>query len=547
MKFITNTFVLIILFSTNCFGQNERRVYSTFDNHFLMGYDTFYNGSDLSGEVEHYNRHFLNSYDTTWGSWTGWSLSNKTDDSTRGYGNQYSAIAGHGVSQTLNYLVGYQSPVIVLDTATAISGAYFTNSTYAFYDMLEGSSFSKKFGGTTGDDQDSFKLIVLCYLKGTLVSRTSLMLADYRFADNSEDYIVDDWVYLDFNGSHDDVTADSIVFQFESSDNGQWGMNTPAFFCMDDFNAYSHYVSHPAIIDLASDTFDNGENMAGGFLDAYLFFPNKFDANWHSWEGWSASTMNNQNDPSYGNQYSAKFSSTNFEDKPFMVSYGFENEIRGPYTYSNQGYGYNWLNKTVPPAPWPMVFYFTNSVYAHGDMTTGSAFSKKFGGVDGTDPDYFRILIDYLDSAGTVTLTDTFYLADFRSSNPDDDYILDEWTEYTPKAAAHRIKFRLESSDNGAWGMNTPAYFCMYVHFETGGMENAKESTHCSIYPNPAKEVFYVRSTDIIRKIEVYNIKGELLLSTKEDHLNIQDMLNGVHIVRIYTDKGVAHQRLIVE
>ena len=231
---------LLACFIVKAQNFQHQRIYTTFDNLSLPQTDTFDNGANGLGGFSHMNRIFTNEYDTAWGTWSGWSLSNMRNDSTAGFENQYSAKPGHGVSFTPNYAVGYGNAYIKLEPANTISGAYFTNNAYAYFDMLEGSAFSKKFGGTSGNDSDYFKLIVECFYKGELSARSELYLADFRDNDNSNDYIVDDWKYLDFNNdSRSDVLADSIAFSFESSDNGQWGMNTPAYFCMDDFNALS--------------------------------------------------------------------------------------------------------------------------------------------------------------------------------------------------------------------------------------------------------------------------------------------------------------------
>ena len=58
-------------------------------------------------------------------------------------------------------------------------------------------------------------------------------LADYRFADNSEDYIVKDWTFVSLEALGD---VDSLLFSLTSTDNdSMFGMNTPAYFCMDNF------------------------------------------------------------------------------------------------------------------------------------------------------------------------------------------------------------------------------------------------------------------------------------------------------------------------
>ena len=146
---ITNIFNLFLFITS--YGQfNHTRVYSTFDNLPLTKSDTFNNGADLSGGFVHFGRNWTNSFNPEWGSWSGWALSNMTDTLTPGYTNQYSAIVGHGVSYTNNYMVSYGNTYIKMDSPTELSGAYFTNNTYAYLDMKNGSGFGKKFGRDDG-------------------------------------------------------------------------------------------------------------------------------------------------------------------------------------------------------------------------------------------------------------------------------------------------------------------------------------------------------------------------------------------------------------
>src|SRR5690554_4768429 len=67
--------------------------------------DTFYNGSDEAGGFTSGGVTFGNAYNTEWGSWSGFSYSNITDNTTAGFANQYSAIPGVGVNSSENYAV----------------------------------------------------------------------------------------------------------------------------------------------------------------------------------------------------------------------------------------------------------------------------------------------------------------------------------------------------------------------------------------------------------------------------------------------------------
>lgn len=166
---------------------------------------------------------------------TDWIYSNETDTTTADYTNQFSAVAGSGAQGSSNYAianlgapsVGYAGPV----TAT---GAYFTNSTYAALSMLNGDSFAKKFGGASGNDADWFKLTILAQAAGGITTgAVDVYLADYRFADNSLDYVMSDWTYVDLSALSTLGAFNSLHFALSSSDNGDFGMNTPAYFAMD--------------------------------------------------------------------------------------------------------------------------------------------------------------------------------------------------------------------------------------------------------------------------------------------------------------------------
>ena len=112
-----------------------------------------------------------------------------------------------------------------------MAGAYFTNTTYTALSMLQGDSFAKKFGGASGNDADWLKLSILGLNAANVVTGSvDYYLADYRFADNSLDYIVKNWTYVDLSSLG---TVNSLGFALTSSDTGSFGINTPAYFAMD--------------------------------------------------------------------------------------------------------------------------------------------------------------------------------------------------------------------------------------------------------------------------------------------------------------------------
>lgn len=227
----------LLLLSMLAFNQSFAQV-SNFED-ITLSPNSYKNGSDFGGGYTSGGAFFTNMFDTTFGPyWEGFAITNLSDDSTKGYSNQYSAITGKLRVDGNNYAIMYDNGKIRLSAAQktkAINGFYITNSTYAYFDMKEGSSFSKKFGGASGNDSDYFRVVISAWKNGGNPADTSISfyLADYRFKDNSKDYIVDSWEYVNLEPFG---IVDSFAFYFESSDTGSFGINTPQYLCMDLFN-----------------------------------------------------------------------------------------------------------------------------------------------------------------------------------------------------------------------------------------------------------------------------------------------------------------------
>ena len=223
--------VLASFFVFNAIAQSV----ASFDD-LTLAPESFWNGSDQSGSFKSGGITFNNSYSSVYQSWLGFAYSNQTDVTTAGYTNLYSAITGQGFNGSANYAVCYPVPTALVsyDVPTKTTGFYITNSTYAYLSMKNGDAFAKKFGGDTGDDPDYFKLFIEGLDdNGLTVDTLSFYLADFRFADNSKDYILNKWTWVDISKLKE---TRSLRFSLSSSDNSIWGMNTPGSFCIDNFN-----------------------------------------------------------------------------------------------------------------------------------------------------------------------------------------------------------------------------------------------------------------------------------------------------------------------
>ncbi|MFN4084099.1 MAG: DUF4465 domain-containing protein [Bacteroidia bacterium] len=242
-KILLTTTALIATFLS--YAQTAETI--TFEN-FNLQTDTFDDGRSKAPFQNNFvsgNLSFNNRYDTSFGGYwrTGFAISTKTDSSTAGYTNLYSCIAASGNNNSKTYAVAMPSGIIKKNITTPsvfnkikIQSIFVNNSTYAYKSMLNGDFFAKKFGGISGNDKDYFLLHFVGFKTDTstlkvITDTVSFYLADFRFDDNNKDYIVRNWTSVNLSSLG---FIDSLGFYMTSSDTGQFGINTPLFFCVDD-------------------------------------------------------------------------------------------------------------------------------------------------------------------------------------------------------------------------------------------------------------------------------------------------------------------------
>jgi len=215
------------------------------------GGGAYYNGSDEAGGFLSGGIQFDNNYNADWDSWDGWAYSNTTDTTTAGYTNQYSACTGGGEDGSSNYGIYYQpfgNPVpatITGITPGTLKGAYITNTTYAYLAARDGNAFAWPMGYRDNDDNGDytdpddfngdFEDWYLLTIEGFDASDQStgtveFYLSDYRFANSADDYIVDEWTWVDMTSLGN---ATSLSFAITSSNHNQYGQALPAYFAMD--------------------------------------------------------------------------------------------------------------------------------------------------------------------------------------------------------------------------------------------------------------------------------------------------------------------------
>jgi hypothetical protein len=252
------TKITILALTISFFSADSQTLTADFES-FTLAPNSAYSPT-TSTPFQTNNASFEYSWDTSFGGyWSGgFSYTNKYDSITQSYSNLYGVRALKGYTNSAIYVVGQDGGKIKLTAPqSTVAGFYVTNTTYVWKTIAKGDQFARKFGDTTGTGSgttipqgsypDFFKLVVRGYDNGALKSDSVVfLLADYTFTNNTQDYIVNTWQYVNTTSLGE---VDSLLFVMRSSDVGQFGINTPLFFAIDNFstlvpNSVGIYENH---------------------------------------------------------------------------------------------------------------------------------------------------------------------------------------------------------------------------------------------------------------------------------------------------------------
>lgn len=404
--------------------------------------DSQYQGSFLSGSYK-----FSNNYSIDWASWSGFSYSNHT--STAGaiiMADQFNACTGKGHNDSDNYAVFFEDEfapmtISVLNKADgdSIRGFYITNAAVTVNAFLNGDGITP--GAFEKGD----------YLKLTITADNNnfidYYLADYTSENDEDHYYVNDWQWVDLSELG---KVKELTFHLESSRKNSWGYTTPLYFCIDDFNgAAPAKPEGPATmedLDLADESYWNGSDGTGSFVSGGYRFENGYELSEYGAYayGFYYTNLTSTTSTSYTEMYNS------------IVGHGAENS-KTYATYNVNEYNPKGV-EVISSEDGEVIsgFYVTNSAYACTSILRGDNIAKRFG-----TGDWFKLTVVGYDVNEEETGRVDFYLADFRDVT--NAYIINtwRWVDLTSLGKVKRLGFEMSSSDNGAWGMNTPAYFCL--------------------------------------------------------------------------------------
>jgi len=159
--------------------------------------------------------------------WYGFAYSNVVNTTDPAFENQYASYPGGGFGSS-TYAVAYSEAAgVTLPVATTVSGFRIANTTYAALTMKNGDQYGFSAPLPAGG---WFSTTATGRLGGATTGSATFYLADLR--SGSSPGVIAAWTWFDLTSLG---TVDRIEFSFDGSDKGTFGLNTPAYFAMDDF------------------------------------------------------------------------------------------------------------------------------------------------------------------------------------------------------------------------------------------------------------------------------------------------------------------------
>ncbi len=188
----------------------------------------------VDGGFESCNVKFHQEIKTDYGVYSngGFTCSNLTDQTTAGYLNQYSVYAAAGSNGSKQFCVLYHSTYgaensrITFDSLAHVKSLQINNSTYVYLTLKDGNDGSGIAKRPCGEG-DWFKVTLTGKNGVDTTGTVDYYLADFR---DGKTYICDTWTNVDLSALG---AVTDIYFSFDGTDQGDWGLNTPAYTCID--------------------------------------------------------------------------------------------------------------------------------------------------------------------------------------------------------------------------------------------------------------------------------------------------------------------------
>ena len=474
---------------------------------------------------------FYTHYDEDWGTpyWEGFTYTNETDTETFDYDNLSSA-AGQGNNGSENYATcymgWYNTAGMKIDTEHSGSfenrGAYFCLPAIVSLHMNTVDFAANNY---------YFKLVVTAYANGEVIASRDIMMADYT---EGHSYKMDEWTFVDLSWI---ANADSLYFSADGNEMNSYGLNTPTYFCMDDFGAEAPVeINYTEIVDfeefdLESNTHWMGTEETETFQSSYLTFYTHYDEDWGTpyWEGFTYTNETDTETFDYDNLSSATGQGNNGSENYATCYMGWYNTAGMKIDTEHSG---SFENRGA---------YFCLPAIVSLHMNTVDFAANNY---------YYKVIVTAY-ANGVELASRDIIMADYREGNS---YKMDDWTfvDLSWIANADSLYFSADGNELNSYGLNTPTYFCMDdFGAENPGpvyvSNNIAESLSIDAYFDAAG-MLNLSCESRINDVFVYDVAGRLVKTVSVNDNNVSmpfDVENGMYIISARTEKGMATCKVI--
>ena len=259
------------------------------------------------------------------------------------------------------------------------------------------------------------------------------------------------------------------------------------------------------------------------FYSGSYSFTNTYIPSWMTWGGFG-----------YSNITATEFNPSQWNTHQFRSVVGHGADESNTFAVMCDMDGYYPVKIEVIHSQQPVTVsgvYLTNSAYTYNSMINGDAVA----GAPFTQGDYYKVIF-----TGNTGTTVEYYLADYRSTNATEHYILTEWKwfDLTPLGNITNLTVSVDGSRKNVYGLLTPAYLCMDNLGVTEPLNEIAPSVPTnliSIYPNPFTD-YIIINTVISGTATIYNLSGSMVLSKNisngNNRIETSSLPQGVYMLK---------------
>lgn len=292
--------------------------------------------------------------------------------------------------------------------------------------------------------------------------------------------------------------------------------------------------------EIPSENYIKNSGDAKSFMDDGIKVSNRYidDPIFPYWSGWILSSGKDVTTEGFFNEHSSITGGGASQSNNYLVT--FIGNGSSVIKYTN----YPFTNRRFSKLS------ISNNTYAYLSMLNGDMFAKRFGGESGDDPDFLLLTIKGFEFGEETSDSINYYLADYRSDNNSEDYIVDTWEviDVSAFADADSLSLSLSSSDNGAFGMNTPGYLCV-DNIETQIVSNISQTNPLDFSIKSLTSHNLNILSPLSAPFSIIKSNGEVInkftLYTGINTIDISPLSSGIYILTSQIDNRILSKRFI--